>query len=117
MNFTFQTLLEKRVCFNQLTLRAISEINQFDMVYEPLIEEFKSKILYTRAGELTINLDSLNLSKTRALFSLFQFMEEQEKQGAKLKITWQVPTTNLMMLETALDFAEMYELQVCIAID
>tara|TARA_B100001245_G_C22781445_1_gene377326 strand:+ start:400 stop:753 length:354 start_codon:yes stop_codon:yes gene_type:complete len=117
MSYTFQALVKERISSNFLNLRAISQINQFDIVYQPMIEEFKTKVIYTRTGELVINMDSLNKDRIQTLFSLFKFLQVQQQLGAVLKITWEVPLSNILMLETAMDFAELYELQVTISID
>ncbi|WP_258097409.1 SiaC family regulatory phosphoprotein [Marinoscillum pacificum] len=117
MSYSFQALVQERRSSNFLNLRTISKINQFDIVYQPLIEDFKNKVRYTKSGELVINMDFLNKERARTLFGLFKFLQTEQRLGAVLKITWEVPLSNILMLETAMDFAELYELQVTISID
>ncbi|MAE87874.1 MAG: hypothetical protein CMB80_34380 [Flammeovirgaceae bacterium] len=117
MSYTFLASTKLEVFSNFLNLESISEINQFDIVYQPLIEEFKTKVLCTKEGELIIRMESFNTIRTQILFSLFKFLQHQKGLGAILKITWKVPLDNIKMLETAMDFAELYELQIAISID
>ncbi|MBR10439.1 MAG: hypothetical protein CMP48_22485 [Rickettsiales bacterium] len=117
MNYTFQISQRKEISSNQLYLETIDNLSQFDVLYQPLIEELKNTLIQTGSGELMIKMDSLNVLRARTLFNLFKFLQLQNSLGAILKITWKVPLHNIKMLETAMDFAELYELQIAISID
>lgn len=101
---------------NQLVIHTTTKISQFCAVYDPLIEEFKRQVLSMGMGDVTICLDVLNVQKTKMLFELFKFMKQQQESGAMVKVYWEVEVSNIMMLETAMDFAQLYQLEVVISL-
>ncbi len=99
---------------NQLTFLSISQMSQYEIIYRPLIDEFKRQLLASKQGELRIQLKKLDILALKSLFSLFRFLRNQKKLGATVKVYWHVEIDNTYMLETAMDFAQLYQIEVVI---
>lgn len=75
--------------------------------YEPIIKWFSNYLENDgREFELVVKLLYVNTSSTKALFYIFDMLDEAYKRGNKLKITWIYDKENEMARDTGIDLLE-----------
>ena len=93
-----------------LTVKGNSSMQDIHLFYDPVISRTKE---YLEAkGQLSVHLmfKTLNTSSVKVLFDLFKYFRSQTKAGAKIRVVWAAESDHPEMLETGLDFSEIYEL-------
>lgn len=97
---------------NTLTIKGASTRQAMDEFYSLSIQKFKSNLASKKYGTLNLNFKTFNTSTAKVLFDLFKSIRDEKAAGAAVKIRWEVFLTELDMLETAKDFAELFDLDI-----
>ncbi len=75
--------------------------------YEPIIDWFKKFIQVSKEEiNLKVKLIYLNTSSTKAMFYLFDLLDESYKKGSKIRIEWYYDVENEMAHDTGIDLLE-----------
>ncbi len=110
---TFSTpYIRYEVRSNYLVIKGRSTGDHMNRFYHRIINEFKTNVQIKKLGIIHLNLLSINTSTAKVLFDLFRFLRDAQLQGAKFGIQWDVSGSELDMIETARDFAELFDLKI-----
>ena len=97
---------------NTLTIKGSSTREEMGGFYRTVVEKFKMGLATKKYGTLNLNFKTFNTSTAKVLFDLFKSIRDHKASGAAVKIRWEVFLTELDMLETAKDFAELFDLDI-----
>ncbi|RED91629.1 SiaC family regulatory phosphoprotein [Marinoscillum furvescens] len=79
--------------------------------YNPILSEFKKAADYMPQVTVELYFSNLNTSTAKVLFDLFKYLRSLAMGGKKVKVIWGSEAGNTDMLETGMDYQEIYELE------
>lgn len=101
---------------NALTIQGVSRRVDMQGFYESIVSEFKTGIINKGFGQLRLQFQMFNTSTVKVLFDLFKFLRERKEKGYLLKVFWDVKINDVDMVETAMDFSDLFGLDVKIGL-
>ncbi|MEQ8473323.1 MAG: SiaC family regulatory phosphoprotein, partial [Marinoscillum sp.] len=60
--------------------------------------------------QLELFFKTLNTSTVKVLFDLFKYLRNEKLKGNDVRVTWRAEVSNPDMLETGMDFSELFDL-------
>lgn len=96
---------------NYLVIRGNSYGLEVYKFYQPVIDNFKAKFVDGESCHVDLSFDKLNTSSAKILFDLFKFLRAKKSAGSQVKVIWRSLPSDMDMLETGMDFAEIFDLE------
>lgn len=93
-----------------LSIKGNSTQPEMQHFYEPVIS--RTRTFLENSGQLEVHLlfKSLNTSSIKVLFDLFKYFRSEKQLGADIKVVWAAESDHPEMLETGMDFSQLYDL-------
>lgn len=95
---------------NHLQIKGDSKALNILEFYAPLISELKRNTYRCHDCHVELFFKTLNTSTVKILFDLFKFLGGQKRVGKNIKVTWSARLKDLEILETGMDFSELFDL-------
>ena len=97
---------------NYLMIKGTSTRDNIELFYGKVLREFKQKIKQMNTGVLHLNFKTFNTSTAKVLFDLFRSLLDAQNAGHLVAIQWDVYNSEEDMIDTARDFAELFDLKI-----
>ncbi|WP_258101265.1 DUF1987 domain-containing protein [Marinoscillum pacificum] len=97
---------------NYLMIKGTSTRDNIELFYGKVLKEFKQKIKQMNTGVLHLNFKTFNTSTAKVLFDLFRSLLDAQNAGHLVAIQWDVYNSEEDMIDTARDFAELFDLKI-----
>ncbi|HCX22731.1 MAG: hypothetical protein CMB80_17495 [Flammeovirgaceae bacterium] len=97
---------------NYLVIKGTSTRDNMDHFYDRVMGEFKRNIKSKNTGVLHLNFKTFNTSTAKVLFDLFRYLRDAQYAGQRVAIQWDVYDSEPEMVDTARDFAELFDLKI-----
>lgn len=97
---------------NYLVIKGASTKENMENFYDKILRDFKQNISKKRTEVLHLNFKTFNTSTAKVLFDLFRFFRDAQFTGSRVAIQWDVYDSEVEMIETARDFAELFDLKI-----
>lgn len=78
--------------------------------YTPIIDAFKLNCVNGKRCEMKLFFRKMNTSTVKILFDLLKFLRGEKQKGCKVNVTWCADLDDVDMLETGIDFSELFGL-------
>lgn len=75
-----------------------------------VMERFKAEAKTLPTIDVRVEFESLNTSSSCLLFDLFKFLGKAAQAGQQVNVLWVTSHDNIEMIETGMDFQEIYDL-------
>lgn len=99
---------------NALTIQGASKALDIQDFYCSAVTDFKEGFEGKGFGQLRLELDTFNASSAKVLFDLFKFLGKRKQQGEMVKVYWDLHVNDVDMVKTAMDFSELFDLDIII---
>ncbi|WP_258097950.1 DUF1987 domain-containing protein [Marinoscillum pacificum] len=97
---------------NYLMIKGTSTRDIIELFYGKVLKDFKQKIKQMNTGVLHLNFKTFNTSTAKVLFDLFRSLLDAQNAGHLVAIQWDVYNSEEDMIDTARDFAELFDLKI-----
>ena len=97
---------------NYLMIKGTSTRDNIELFYGKVLKDFKQKIKQMNTGVLHLNFKTFNTSTAKVLFDLFRSLLDAQNAGHLVAIQWDVYNSEEDMIDTARDFAELFDLKI-----
>lgn len=77
--------------------------------YDDVLEWIKSYLLKNKQIVITMELIYINSTSSKAIYDLFNSLQEEKIKNNNIKLIWRYDEENYMMQETGEDFQEDFE--------
>lgn len=95
---------------DKLTIKGNATALDLEGFYAPIISRVQRHLRIFKKLKVQIMFDDLNASTAKFLFDFFKTLRNAQMAGSHIEVVWAAPVSNLEMLETGRDFAELYDL-------
>lgn len=79
-------------------------------LYKPVITMLKQDTVASKTVTVDIQLSDINTKTTGVLFDLFKYLGLKKLTGGNVEVIWRVDATNADMIDTGLNFSDLYDL-------
>lgn len=97
---------------NALVVRGNSTSSNMSDFYKPVITMLKNDALTCKSVTVDMSLLNMNMSTVKVLFDLFKYLELKKLTGGNVEVIWRVDATNPDMIDTGLNFSDLYDLDI-----
>ncbi len=97
---------------NYLMIKGTSTRENMELFYDKVLREFKQNIKEMNTGVLHLNFKTFNTSTAKVLFDLFRNLRDAQNASHRVAIQWDVYDSEEDMIDTARDFAELFDLKI-----
>lgn len=96
----------------KLVLRGKATSANIIQMLEPVISMLKTDTLASRSVSVDVFLTEMNTESLKALFDLFKFLGLKKLTGGDVEVIWRAAATNPELVDTGLNFSDLYDLDV-----
>ena len=97
---------------NSLVVRGNSTSTNMEDFYKPIMAMLKNDALTSRSVTVDMSLITMNMPTLKVLFDLFKYLELKKLTGGNVEVIWRVDATNPEMIDTGLNFSDLYDLDI-----
>lgn len=80
--------------------------------YEPFMVQLKYGLTHQKTTTVELYLKDIDSATTKVLFDLFKTLKQAMSEGADSQVIWMADRSNRKLQDMAMDFAELYELNM-----
>lgn len=96
----------------KLTIRGNSTAVNVTELYAPVVQMLKKDALTSKSISVDIHLSKINSITLKELFGLFKYLSLKKSTGGEVEVVWRADSTNPEMIDTGLNFSDLYDLDV-----
>ncbi|REE05956.1 SiaC family regulatory phosphoprotein [Marinoscillum furvescens] len=104
------------VCYDRRSARlhiaGVSLGAGMEAFYEPFVKELRQGLTNKKATTVELYLKDINPETAKVLFQLFKSLKKAMAEGTDSQVFWMADRSNRKLQDMAMDFAELYELNL-----
>ncbi|WP_421875250.1 SiaC family regulatory phosphoprotein [Marinoscillum sp.] len=96
----------------KLTLKGKATASNARELIEPVVSMLKKDTIASRSVSVDICLSDANMNTMKVLFDLFKYLNLKKLTGGDVEVIWRAASTHPEMIDTGLNFSDLYDLDV-----